>query len=65
MGILRRNVASLEMSLILIHREALSDKSQDRLAPHWAKELAGFCTLCQSIIDTKVGWGFISVLGVS
>lgn len=56
---------SPEASLLLIHREALRDTSQDRLTPHWAKELAGFGTVCRSVIDTKGGWGFISVLGVS
>ena len=54
MGMLRRNVASLEMSFILSQREALSHRSQDRLVPRWAKGAGRLCSLCHAVTDTNL-----------
>lgn len=60
-GMLRRNVASLEKSSILIQREALGCRLQDRFVQLWVKVADRLCTLCQSVLDTKVGGRYAHV----
>lgn len=57
-GVQRRNGASLQMSFILTHREALGDK------PPGAGGTGRPSYPVRSVVDTWVGGGCISVLGV-